>query len=221
MRRRNYKECDFLFGHVDADFVSTHLQSPGDVAKITASYYPFWSAPQYNPERYNEVLRNIDWEIAKKPVTIHAIGLIDFRLSSNPDVTDWWITRDHWLLWELEDKGNIASNGPMSLTDAKNLAVGVAAKLGEGSPWSHAGLDAVYRWGDKQSFSLGTFPRSVYMAIAATMKELSLPYFSSHEPEPKALPAILIIDESNYIIASDFEVEFEEFEHKPEWFTSS
>lgn len=49
---------------------------------------------------------------------------------------------------------------------------------------------------------------------------MGVPIFAPREPEPRPGPVVLLLDNDDYLVADDFEVEVPEWEHRDEWFES-
>lgn len=225
MSRVNFREVAERFTHIDARFVACEVGLPENDGFFTVEFYPWWEHPLYLQAR----AAGANWEVstqneeALRPVTVFPKRVHQARLSQSVDVTDWGFTQNHPLLWQYEASQEITCNAPLSLEQWMQIMEAVRDKLTGHCCWAdlsrYAAHDNVYRWGKSGSFSLGHFPRPLFLAIREALDERRIPYFARSEPKPVQVPVLFLIDEYDCIIADDFELEVPEFVHKPEWFS--
>ena len=84
-------------------------------------------------------------------------------------------------------------------------------------------MERIYSWvdplqDDRPPSCLGTLPMSLFRAAKAFLVRCGVDMFIPKEPTARELPSVLVIDGEDYIIASDFEVDVPQWEHRGEWF---
>jgi hypothetical protein len=85
--------------------------------------------------------------------------------------------------------------------------------------WIWAHREAVARPG---GFSLGRFPVSVVGAVRSALDDLDVSYFGAPvEVSDRPLPVMLLIDDEDYLIAEDFDVDVPDFEHDSAWVSAA
>jgi hypothetical protein len=85
--------------------------------------------------------------------------------------------------------------------------------------WIWAHREAVARPG---GFSLGRFPVSVVGAVRSALDDLDVSYFGAPvEVSDQPLPVMLLIDDEDYLIAEDFDVDVPDFEHDSAWVSAA
>ena len=81
-----------------------------------------------------------------------------------------------------------------------------------------APIDQVWKYGGSPSFSLGTFPRTVFLEVRSQLEARGIEFFIPREPKETEVPVLFMVDGVDYIIADDFNIDLPEFDHKDEWF---
>ncbi len=219
----NYREVANRFTHVDARFVACECGLPENDGFFTVELYAWWEHPLYLAARATRA----NWGFASlddayRRVTVYPRRVHQARLSRREEVTEWDFTQEHPLLWQYEQAAEITCNSSVSLEQWMQLREAVRDKLTGYSRQVelavYAAPEQVHRWGRTGSFSLGIFPRPLFLIVRQVLDERRISYLASYEPEPVDLPVLFLIDDSDYIIADDFELDVPEFVHKPEWF---
>ena len=67
-------------------------------------------------------------------------------------------------------------------------------------------------------YSLGYFPSPLFEQVRGILTAMKVPLFIPREPEVRDLGVAFVIDEDDYILASDFELDVPKFEHREEYF---
>lgn len=214
----NYRKVADRFGHIDGELVGASLGIPESNPYLTVRFYPWWEHPQYLEARENnEPWAFADVEEGAREVTIHPRGLVAFAMSRYAEVTDCWFAQSGRYIWPYEPDGQIIVNQPVDL-DA--LAAAVAETLDAPVSEVRRIVDVSPPYAEKPPFSL-RLPRSVLVAAMEGLDDLGVGYHKSYVPDDEPLPVALVIDDDNWIVAEDFEVDFPDFEHRPEWFDAS
>lgn len=222
MARVGWRELSERFNHIDAQFIGCEVGLPAHDGFYTVSLYPWFEHPLYLAAR--EAGQN--WGFANssggyREVTVYPKNVAEFLLKRQTTVTDWDFTQEHPLLWKYENSGTITCHSALTLTQWMEISALVKGELTgyhrEGNIAEFA-VEQVHRWGHTSSFSLGSFPYSVFQVLCPILDAQNVRYFVPFEAKPKDLPVLFLIDGDDYIIADDFEVEVPEFIHKPEWF---
>jgi hypothetical protein len=221
--RVNYREVLERFSRIDGRFIACEIGFPEKDGFFTVEFYPWWEHPLYLKTQSVGTA----WEITTSPetyqaVTVYPQRVYEFRISRDDEVEEWDFTQEHPLLWQYEKSQQITVNSSLSLEQWMQIRQEAQAKLigycRDANLEEWAFLDNVYRWGQSGSFTLGPFPRPLFLAMREVLDERAVSYFALNEPGPVKLPILFLIDGSDYIIADDFELDVPEFEHKPEWF---
>jgi len=217
-----WREVKQRFSHIDARFIGCDIGLPHNDGFFTVELYPWWEHPLYLAARAKgENWGFANMEAASSEVTVCPKRVVQFRLSRQSEVTDWDFTQEHPLLWQYEASDIITCNSPMTVE--KWLAVSEQVKnrlTGYGRQVNVAeyALRQVLRWGHSSSFALGNFPLSLFGLVCQVLDAEGIRYFVASRPKPVSLPMVFLIDNSDYIIADDFEIDVPDFVHKPEWF---
>jgi len=211
----NFREVQNRFTHIDAEFVSCTLGFDGTPSKYTVSFYPWWEHPAF----VEAMESGKSWGFASggdgsMPVTVYPKGLVEFRLTGREQVVDSAFLETHPLLWPYEDRGQIFCNSNPPLA---KVVEGIREALPD------VPKEGIYSYVDpllpyEAPFCLGTFPLTLFNVVDNVLADLGVGTFISPRPEAKAMPVLFLIDDSDYIIAEDFDIDVPEFEHRPEWF---
>lgn len=63
-----------------------------------------------------------------------------------------------------------------------------------------------------------TVPYQLYKPAIDTLEQLGIPFASPRKPSAPDRAAVLLLDDTDYIIAQEFEVQVPDFVHLDEWF---
>lgn len=222
MARISWREAVKRFTHIDAEFIGCELGLPQHDGFFTVSLYPWWEHFLYLEAR--EAGQNWGFHGGMEgalEVTVYPNEVIKFQISRQTEVIDWDFTREHPLLWEYEGQGTITCHSPLTVSRwmeiaalAQNNLTGYN-RLEDVSEYANR---QVYRFGHTASFSLGSFPKTLFDVLRQVLDEQGINHFIPFEPETVEVPVLFLIDGEDYIVAEDFEIEVPEFVHKPEWF---
>jgi hypothetical protein len=220
MIRVNYREVVDRFSHIDAQFERFHWDTREGTASYTVRFYPWWEHPAFLEARdRNEPWGFRDYGEGIRSVTVWAIEPIECSIEGwdeGSDVVDWLFTDDDPTLWDFEPTKSIFLNelpDPRAFIDALRQA--------------RSDIPAKYLWGISERLrqfrapmSLGDYPFSLTGLVHEALTELNVPAFMPEPWHARDLyaPIVLFKADNGHIVASDFEVEFPEFEHRPEWF---
>ena len=224
MARVNYKQVQERFSHIDASFVSCELTLPDRQSYFRVSFYPWWENPGYLGARVSGKRgRFADAsDEGNRDVTVYPIEMLKASISHSSEVIDWEFLEDHPLLWTWDSECQIMCNTPLTVERWMQILDAARAKLSGYASYpgqrEYDSIRKVYRWGKTSPFSLGEFPRPLFLAIRDVLRELKIPFLANVEPPQNQLPVLFLIDGHDYIIARDFELEVPEFIHCPEWF---
>ena len=213
----NRRAITHRFTHIDAEFVkATGTLSPGGgSAELVVRFYPWWEHPRY----VAAIERGDDWgfssyEAGKREVTVRAIRPCAFRLSSRQEVVDWRFEKDHPLLWDFSEQSTVFANAPFDRGAFFDGLMGLALpNVSEGDLRNYIHLPTP----GKAPIGL-TMPAQLQEPVLAVFRRLGVPVFSPGSPRTPDPAVVLLIDDDDYIIAEDFEVDVPEFVHEPEWF---
>lgn len=222
LTRISWREVTKRFSHIDAHFVSCEIGLPHNDGFFTVALYPWWEHPLYLEAREE----NKSWGFTNSAggfsnVTVYPKKVYQSRLSRQEEVTDWDFTQEHPILWQYEEQGAITCNGPLTLEQWMEISALAKDKLtGHNRQVNVAeyGIWQVLKWGHTSSFSLGSFPHPLFQVLHQVLDDQGISYFAAFQPKPTQLPVAFLIDDDDYIIADDFEIDVPEFAHKPEWF---
>ena len=223
MPRVNYRDVKDRFTHINAPFVRCEFSLPDNDGFYAVSVYPWWEHPQYVEAKANKSNWGFDYgDEAYKTVTVYPMGLRQAHVSQLSEVTDWGFTQEHPLLWQYEESAQIVCNEPLSLERWMQISQAAQKRLNgqieQEYLAKYVSLEMIHRWGGQGSFTLGSLPRPLFIAVKVALDEHKVSYFAPYVPELTELPVLFLIHENDYIIADDFEVDVPEFVHKPEWF---
>jgi hypothetical protein len=219
MARVNYREVTERFTHLDGEFVSFEGRLPDGGATFAVRYYAWWEHPEVGAAiRENRAWGMKDAESGAKVVTLHALRVLEFKMSQGDEVERWGFFGEHHLLWPYEEKGIITCNSPLALETALELVEAAASNVGAptSAMWRHVDHRNIRRYGRTPPFVLGNFPRPAFFAIRDQLREREIEFLTTYEPTRDQVPVLFLINGDDYIIAEDFEVDIPEFEHRPE-----
>ena len=213
----NYRNIVGRFGHIDAEFVksSGELSSDRRTAELVVRFYPWWEHPQY----VSAVQRGEDWgfssyEAGKRDVTVRAIQPWAFRLSPRQLVEDWGFEEHHPLLWSFAEQSTVFANGPFDRGAFFDCLMGLALPN-----VSETDLRNYVQVPDPSKAPMGlTMPAQLHEPVMTAFRRLGVPVFSPGSPKTPDPAVVFLIEDDDYIIAEDFEVDVPAFTHEPEWF---
>lgn len=177
--------------------------------------YPWWEHPQYLSARE----RGEDWgfssyEAGKREVTVRAIQPRALRLSPRQEVVDWRFEEDHPLLWDFAEQSTVFANASFDRGAFFDGLMELALpNVTEGELWRYIHLPDV----SKAPMGL-TMPAQLHEPVLTVFRRLGVPVFSPGSPRAPERAIVFLIDDDDYIIAEDFEVDVPEFVHRSEWF---
>lgn len=205
----NYRNIAERFGgHVDAEFVksSGHLSSAGATAELVVRCDAWW--PRYvSAAQRGEDWRFSSFEAGQCEVTIRAIQPWAFRLSARQRVEEWSFEEAHPLLWDFADRPTVYANAPF---DREAFFDGLMALALPNV--SEADLRNYVLLPDPGRAPLGlTMPAQLHEPVLTVFRRLSVPVFSPGSPRAPKPAVVLLVDDDDYIIAEDFEVDVPEF----------
>lgn len=216
--RVNFREISQRFTHIDAKFVNARFSLGPAEAHLTVRFYPWWEHPLYRRARDTGQPWGFRYEDAARDVTVFALEPIECRLSERlTQVIDWAFCENHPASWRYEDEGEIFCN-----TDP-DVARLVEAILARRLPWVTRSVLCEYLSPPayKAPFSLGRFPYSLYTVVCEELRAAQVRLHLPRAPQKRDTLVTLVLDDDDYIIAQDFELDVPEFEHRPEWFEPS
>ena len=213
----NYRNIVQRFGHIDAEFVKAVglLSSEGGTAELVVRFYPWWEHPQYLLARN----RGEDWgfssyEAGKREVTVRAIRPWAFRFSPRQEVVDWRFAENHPLLWDFAERSTLFVNAPFDRGAFFDGLLGLdLPNVSEDELRSH-----IYLPDSRNAPMALTMPAQLHEPAVAVFRRLGVPVFSPGSPRAPQAAVAFLIDDDDYIIADDFEVDVPEFNHEPDWF---
>jgi hypothetical protein len=218
MSRVSYRQVRDRFTHIDAEFVRARCELGAGGSEYVVRFYPWWEHPAYLEAR----ARNLPWAFGEgsssgaKEVTVLPVCPTAFKLSARSSVTDWAFPAQHPILWKYENETEIFLNSDVlvpALIDAvldRQLPYVTRATLHE-----YINPIASYR----APYSLGYFPTPLFRVVRDVLAGMGARIFvDSREPVPREVPVLFLIDDDDYIVADDFEIEVPDFEHLDAWF---
>ncbi|MDX6408210.1 MAG: hypothetical protein QOE13_1281 [Gaiellaceae bacterium] len=218
----NFRAVRDRFTHIDATFVSCAISMPGE-SHYAVRFYPWWEHPAFEP--------GSTWSTqfpdeAERTVTVYPRGLLEAHLQKDDEVVDWsFVDTPDSRLWAYESGLHVTCQRPMSL-ETLALLPGSIAKAASYlvDPARITDLVAPLRWDDPRrvedpgGFKLGRFPVSLSVAVRSALDEAGAQWFEVPEQLVESpLPVLLLIDEEDYLVATDFEVDVPEFDHEEGW----
>lgn len=230
MPRVNFRRVRERFTHIDATLESCVLSIPGE-SHYAVRFYAWWENPSYLERVESGTAWKSEWpSAAERVVTVFPIGLIQARVRRTQEVIDWsFVDSPHPLLWEYEPEEHVLCKAALPAGALAEMPTMIAQALPyDADPVSLSGLLNPLRWGDPRfaetgrgGFSLGRFPASVVGTVHSILDDLGVAYLEQEPIPPRDVPVMLLIDGEDYLIAENFEVDVPEFEHDPDWVTSS
>lgn len=213
----NYRNVVDRFSHIDAEFVKSMSRCSSDAAtaELVVRFDPWWEHPQY----LSAVRRGERWgfsshEAGKREVTVRAIRPWACRLSIRTEVIEWRFVQEHPLLWDYAGQSTIFVNAPFDRSVLfERLMTLAPPNVTYADLIAHVSLPAT----STAPMGLMVSDR-LHEAVLTVFDQLGVPTFSSSTPGPTTPGVVFLIDEDDYIIADDFEVDVPEFIHQPEWF---
>jgi hypothetical protein len=136
------------------------------------------------------------------------------RLSPRREIRDWRFEEQHPLLGDLAQRSTVYANTPF---DRHALLGGLMAlelpNVSEHDLISHLDIPP------SDTAPLGmTLPAQLHDPVLTVFRQLGVPVLSAGAPGSSASAVVFLIDDDDYIIARDFEVDVPDFVHEPEWF---
>lgn len=225
----NYRTVAERFSHIDADFVGASVSLPEREARYAVHLYPWWEHPRYLEARaQNRSWRFGEYEEGKATVTVIAHNVYESRLSqSENDVINWWFTDEHPLLWGYHPSYQVLCASPLTPQQTGAIIDLVRAECRHDlNPYQFLNVPketaTFYEWTASKGFVLGNFPTPLYRKVIAYLDAIGAHYLGTGEaPDTADLPVLFMVDNDDYIIATDFTVDVPEFIHKPGWFTEA
>ena len=213
----NFKEVRDRFIHIDAEFVSWTCEFPEGHSELVVRFYPWWEHPLY----IEAVTEGKPWGFAPdrdepaKEVRVFPTGLMAFRLGRKPEVTEWEFVEDHPLLWDFENPQDIFCNSDF---DMKELIERV-----EAARVPFVERQDLFRYLNPYNpytapFVIPRLPRSLFITVRQALEAMNVRIYFDREPEPGDPLVVLLLEDGDYIIAEDFDLDVPEFEHKDKWF---
>ena len=223
----SWRELGDRFEHIDAqpELVHARLNFPDGEASYALRFYPWWEHPLYlEAERAGLHGKFVDQHSGQIIVTVYPQNIYEVHLTQFAGVIEeWWFTDDHPLLWKHHEDRQILCTSRLTeeqlqtIFDMLHQAVG---RYGHRYRWFQGDTSDLQAWALTGAFSLGYFPLPVFLQLSALLDSWGATYLGSGLPKPtvSAPPVALIVDDENYIIASDFVIDIPPIEHRPEWF---
>ena len=218
MTRVNFREVRDRFTHIDAEFVSCTCTFGEGESSFVVRFYPWWEHPlllqatrEGQPWRFAGTLTGVE----EKEVTVFPQRPLSFNLSHASDVIDWAFLEEHPLLWEFEDRAHIFCNENVAMKELfKRLEAEKLPFVTRSHLLEH--LDPLRPC--RAPFALQDLPRPLFLAVRRALDDMGVRVYVEGEPQKRDTPILFLIDDSDYIVAEDFELDVPEFEHKDEWF---
>lgn len=217
--RELFKNVASRFSHVDATFVCCQWGGDGEFY-YRVLLYPWWEDPLYLQALESGASFGFnDYSEGKKQVTIYPVEPLACYLHARQpgsDVTDFYYSSKHPILWEYESKGQIFCNSRVDLSELRTRLVERIPEI----PDHYLGniLNTVESY--TPPFSLGYFPLTLYKVLAEILAEMKVRVLNGESPPFTFTPKVFFFD-NEYMIARDFEIEYPIFEHKDSWFRGS
>lgn len=214
--RELFKNVASRFSHVDAKFVSCQWGGDGKFY-YRVLLYPYWEHPLYLQALESGASFGFnDYSEGKKQVTIYPIEPLTCYLHASPpgsDVTDFYCSSKHPILWQYESKGQIFCNSRVDFSELRTRLVESIPEI----PDSYLGniLNTVDSY--MPPFSLGPFPLTLYKVLTEILAKMKVKVLHGGPPTSGSTPKVFFFDDE-YMIAKDFEIEYPIFEHKNSWF---
>ena len=212
----NFRNIVERFAHIDAEFVKSAclLSHGGGTAEVVVRFYPWWEHPQLqSAEARGEQWGFSSFEAGKREVTVRAIQPSAIRLSPRQEVEEWSFEENHPLLWDFADESTIYVNAPFDRAALFEGLMGLVPNVSEGEVRNYIHVP------DPSRAPIGLkLPAQLHDPVLTVFRRLGVPVFSPHSPRIPDPAVVFLIDDVDYIIAADFEVDVPEFIHEPDWF---
>ena len=214
----NYRKTLSRFSHIDAQFVRASCDlRPGEGAvEVVVRFYPWWEHPLYEAARD----RGDDWGFAAfdsgvREVTVRAVRPWTARLSRRYEVVEWAFTEEHPLLWQFAEEATIYVNAPFQPEAVTDYLLSLDLPFVSRSDL----ISYLYSHAPEVSPRGIKVPAPLYGRILAAFEHLGVPTFAPHTPGPPRPATVFLLDDDDYVIADDFEIDVPEFHHDPSWFS--
>jgi hypothetical protein len=210
MARVNYRNIEQHLGHIDGtiDGVTARIGSDGQLTDVSVRLiYHRWFddavPPHSRPEQHWEV---VDPDPQDRGVTIHALEPVLVELSNSTEATDVWFSSDDPVLWPFEDWGEIMLNSDM---DRLALFESVVSRIDSGDACSLVARYLPPYCSYRAPYSLGCFPRSLFVVVSEVLAEMGATTLVTREPRESEPLVALFIDDLT-IVAEDYIVDVPE-----------
>jgi hypothetical protein len=215
----NFRTTLDRFSHIDAQFVrgTASLTPAGGEAEIVVRFYPWWEHPLYIRARdHGGHWAFSSYKSGVREVTVRAIRPWSVRLSARSDVIDWDFAEQHPLLWTYSEQVTIYVNEPFELSALLDELLALKLpNVSRGDLLQHVAVES-------GSVPRGlTIPAELYDPTLRVFRKLGVATFAPHAPRAPKPGVVFLLDDSDYIIADDFEIDVPEFIHEPSWFQAS
>jgi hypothetical protein len=213
----NYREVQDRFGHIDAEFVGSHvnLWPKGGEAIVTVRFYPWWEHPAYLAARQTDS----PWgfteaaEAGRESVTVKAVMPYAASVSQREMVTDWEFSEEHPLLWDFAEQVPFYVNGAFDVLELTERLLGRQLPFVTRTDLQRY-LDP--RWLPVPSRGIRV-PAQLYASIVESLGEMRVAVLQGQAPTiPKM--TVFLIDGEDYVVAQDFVLDVPAFKHDPQWF---
>lgn len=221
VHRVNFRDIENNFEDAGGHIVSYQFGPTDAESHISIDFYPNCLHPGLEDLRAIGKRGHVnDSGLGCRVMTIYPKGTLFVHFSPMFIYPEgFWFTQDDHRLLQYEDFAGITSNSPITPDQWTSIVQQACSKLSlphlQGAQ-TYLGRRSIERWGTQPSFSLGPLPRTIFFALRDALDAHDVPYFAPREPEAKPVPALLDID-GYYIVAEDFDVDWPEWEHRPEW----
>ena len=174
MARVGWRKITDRFTHIDARFVRCEVGLPQHDGFFTVELYPWWEHPLYLAAR-DEGRR---WGFTNsadgfREVTVYPKMVYQAQISRQEDVIDWDFTQEHPILWQYEESGAITCSSPLSLEKWLEISALVKDRLtgyNRQGEVAERAIWQVHQWGHTNSFSLGSFPYSLFGILCQVVR---------------------------------------------------
>ena len=154
-------------------------------------------------------------------VTVFARNVRDVKLTHSASVTGWAFHETHPLLLPYEPSVLLYCNDSLDLERLWGLVASIETVTGRWfSPWAyltHGGLPRLREVAARPSFCVGNLPVSVARQVRRYLEGLGVSVFADEpDPKPEKSPKLLLLEDTDYLIADDFELDVPEAVLRPE-----
>ena len=127
---------------------------------------------------------------------------------------DWRFEEDHPLLWGFAEQSTVFVNAPFDRGAFFDGLMELALpNVSEGDLLSSIHLP------DPSTAPVGlTMPAQLQPSVLTVFRRLGVPVLSPGSPRTPHPAVVFLIDDDDYIIAEDFEIDVPEWIHEPDWF---